>query len=233
MIDLHSHLIPNIDDGSGSLEKSIEMLETEKKAGVSDIVCTPHFRLGCFETPIEEIMKKFNLLKNEAEKLGINLYLGQEIAMKRLSVQKVSEGGFLTLANSKYILLEFDYNNYDDISDICYNFSVLGFVPIVAHVERYSYVSQHDVEDIIEAGGLIQINASSVCEGLFGHYRKKVEAYLKKDLVHFVASDFHSYRKFELQKAYSIVKKKFGEKRAQALFEGNARCVINNEELSK
>ena len=145
----------------------------------------------------------------------------------------VKGGSVFTLNKSRYVLLEFDYNNFVDIGNICFELKVCGYIPIIAHIERYTYVDASDVEEFIDSGALIQINASSVVDGIFAKYRKKVDKYLKLNLVHFVASDIHSGRKYLLDKAYLAIKKKFGKERADKLFIENGKRVINNEIIEK
>ncbi len=233
MVDIHTHIIHKVDDGAKSIENSISMIEMAKRAGTTDIICTPHYRKGYFETAKGEIENCFNELIERAKDLNVNLYLGQEVATNRVVNELIKSGSVFTLANSRYVLLEFDYNNFVDISNVCFELKVCGFVPIIAHVERYTYVDASDVEEFIDSGALIQINASSVVDGIFAKYRKKVDKYLKLNLVHFVASDIHSGRKYLLDKAYLAIKKKFGKERADKLFIENGKKVINNEFIEK
>ncbi len=233
MVDIHTHIIHKVDDGAKSIENSIAMIEMAKSAGTTDIICTPHYRKGYFETKNCEIENCFNELIERTKDLNVNLYLGQEIATNRVVNELVKSGSVFTLANSRYVLLEFDYNNFVDISNVCFELKVCGFVPIIAHVERYTYVDASDVEEFIDSGALIQINASSVVDSIFTKYRKKVDKYLKLNLVHFVASDIHSGRKYLLDKAYLAIKKKFGKERADKLFIENGKKVIKNEFIDK
>ncbi|MGN0819726.1 MAG: tyrosine-protein phosphatase [Christensenellaceae bacterium] len=229
MIDIHSHVVFSVDDGSDSVQTSVELIKKAKKTGVTDLICTPHFRLRQFEAPVSVIEKNFACLKNQAQGLGVNLYLGQEIALKNLALFRQRK--FLTLAGSRYVLLEFDYNNYVDIDSIVYDLKIDGYIPVIAHVERYAYVTSDDVRQFVKDGAKIQINADSVCDGMFSHFKRKVMKYLKLDLVDFVASDMHSHRPYKLAEAYSVIVKKFGQKRADNLFENNPRNVINDAEF--
>lgn len=233
MVDIHTHIIHRVDDGSKNIENSLAMLEMAKSAGTTDIICTPHYRKGYFETEKQEIESCFIELTDRAKDIGVNLYLGQEVATNRVVNEIVKGGSVFTLNKSRYVLLEFDYNNFVDIGNICFELKVCGYVPIIAHIERYTYVDASDVEEFIDSGALIQINASSVVDGIFAKYRKKVDKYLKLNLVHFVASDIHSGRKYLLDKAYLAIKKKFGKERADKLFIENGKKVINNEIIEK
>ena len=223
MIDIHSHVIPRVDDGSKSLEDSLKLLKTAEEDGVTDLICTPHYRRSFFETPKAKIEEKFEELK-AANNTKVNIYLGQEIAYSRDIYGKLERGELLTYNGTKYILLEFNYTNFVDVSGVCFECKIRGFKPIIAHIERYDYLSLKDVIELYDNGFLIQVNASSL---LFGsHYRGKVKKYLKNDLVHFIANDIHVGRDYCMAKAYNIVKSKYGEERAEALFNENAKILI-------
>ena len=235
VIDIHSHIIPNVDDGSPNLETSIFLIKEYIKQGVTDVICTPHFRRGMFETSREDILFNYNLLKKEIEEqnLDINLYLGQEIYLRRYSsLDKIfKENRVFSMNDKKYLLLEFSYTNEIDISEIVFSCKLKGYTPIIAHIERYEYVGLEEANDIVEAGGLIQVNASSVIGKHGGRIKKKVKKLIKNDLVSFIASDIHSNRKNYISKTYNYVSKKFGEKLANELFFTNASRLIgeNNE----
>lgn len=227
MIDIHSHVLPLVDDGSSSIENSIKMVKTAESQGVTDIILTPHYR-NKYQLLKDELQKIFEEFKKEviSHGLKINLYLGQEIFSVRGARGLLEEGKLLTLANSKYLLYELDYNFNGDITEVAYEYSRSGFIPIFAHIERYSSV---DIEDIIlskEMGALIQVNA----DGLIGNngckIKRKIKKLLKLDLVDFVASDCHENREYAMKKAYEKVAKKFGKERADKIFIKNQEKIL-------
>ena len=227
MIDIHSHVLPMVDDGSSCKENSLEMLRECVSQGITDIFLTPHHRKPYLHRT-SNIEKVFNSFKEEVEqeKLPINLYLGQEIRVQDNLKELLSEQKVLTMNNTKYVLLEFDFNVEQEISEVVYELSRNGYKPIVAHVERYSYVDLDTVFEIKNSGGLIQVNAASLF-GLFGLGKAKfVDKLFKNCLVDFVASDIHHRRKAFMEKAYNKVKKKFGEKAAEIVFKLNAQKII-------
>ncbi|MBP5467183.1 MAG: hypothetical protein J6Y43_06460 [Clostridia bacterium] len=131
-----------------------------------------------------------------------------------------------TLNGGKYVLLEFSTKHEKDIVEEVYTFTGKGYIPIIAHIERYYYADIETAKEIKELGGLIQVNAGSVCER-FGPYGKKAAAFIKAGLVDFVASDVHFRRKNRMLKAYNAVAKKFGRETADRLFTENAEAILN------
>ena len=226
MIDIHAHIIPNIDDGSKSMENSVAMLKTSASIGVTDIICTPHYREGYKNTP-SIIESAFNELKEKAKELNIpvNLYLGEEIFVGKDIKKELSEKKVLTLNGSKYILLEFDYNINSEISEIVYELSRIGYSPIVAHVSRYSYLTVEDIIDIKKSHGLLQVNADDIIRSN-GRFGKNLKNLFNKGLVDFVASDIHYDRENKMLEAGQIVRKKFGEDAYQVVFNEMAKQIL-------
>ena len=212
MVDIHTHVIPFVDDGSPSLEESIKMVKHEIDIGVNTIICTPHHINRRYEKTVEEIKEKFLLLKKEVEKqnLPVKLLLGQEICYthREDQIKMLKEGKLLTLDNSKRILLEFSFHREpEDVIDIVYNFSVNGYQVIIAHVERYEWMTFNKVVALKQEGALVQINSNSYL-GLTSWKEKRfTRKLLKNGLVDYVASDTHSFRPSTLDKAYQKIKK--------------------------
>ena len=211
MIDIHTHVIPNVDDGSPDLETSLAMIRHEIDIGVTEIICTPHHIYHRYEKTVEEITKQFNLLKEAVEKenLPIKLYLGQEICYSHREdqIKMLKEGKLLTLNNTNRILLEFSFTREpEDLLDVLYNFSIHGYEVIIAHIERYEWMTYDKVLSIRNEGAKIQINSNSYL-GLTSWKEKRfVKKLLKKDLVDYVASDTHSFRPSTLDKSFKKIK---------------------------
>ena len=211
MIDIHTHVIPNVDDGSPDLETSLAMIRHEIDIGVTEIICTPHHIYHRYEKTVEEITKQFLLLKEAVEKenLPIKLYLGQEICYSHREdqIKMLKEGKLLTLNNTNRILLEFSFTREpEDLLDVLYNFSIHGYEVIIAHIERYEWMTYDKVLSIRNEGAKIQINSNSYL-GLTSWKEKRfVKKLLKKDLVDYVASDTHSFRPSTLDKSLKKIK---------------------------
>ena len=225
MIDIHSHIIPFVDDGSNSLEQSLKLLEISSAAGVTHLICTPHYRKGVFQPTALEIKENFELLKKE-NKTPIKLYLGQEISAFNGMYKMIKNHELYSMNDKPYILLEFPYRECDNVVDMVYDAIFSGFTPIIAHVERYEYIKRSMVEDLKDKGALIQVNADALVSKKSKHYAKRVKQYIKEGLVDFVASDIHSSREHYLAEAYLFVKKNYGEETAKDLFNNNAQKLL-------
>ena len=227
MIDLHAHVLPLVDDGSESLDLSIDMLRESSGQGVTDMVLTPHLNKR-YDLSVDKINCAFESFTEKAKNAGcaVNLYLGQEIYVGRSFEKVFSKGEFLTMNNTPFVLLEFDYNVEFDIAETVYRLKRQGYKPIVAHFERYSYADISDAREIKDIGGYIQVNADSCISGLSFFGDAKIKSLFRENLVDFVSSDVHSFRKSRLKKAKETIEKKYGEQVADAVFNKNALEII-------
>ena len=241
MIDIHSHIIFDVDDGPKTLEDSRRMLEESYRQGVRTIISTSHRRKGMFETPEEKIAANFKQVQDLAKQVADDLTVlyGAEIYYTSDILKKLEEGTFPSLGGTKYVLIEFSMNTpYKDIHSALGNVIRLGMTPVVAHIERYHCLENDEdrVSELINMGCYMQVNSSNVLKPkLFGDrykfMKKRVQFFLERDLVHFVASDMHNLddRPPYMQKAYQIVAKKYGAERAEELFKTNQEILLSNE----
>ena len=233
MIGIHSHILPFVDDGSPSLEESKQMLLSAKNDGITDVVFTPHFR-DVYKSYASDIIPIFNRLKEYAEEIGIKVYLGQEIKYSKEIASLLKEDKLLTLNNTRCVLLEFDYFQEEDVSEAAYSFTAKGYIPIIAHLERYQYCLDFSiVEEIKNCGGLIQINAGAITGKMGGKIKKFVLKLIKFGLVDFIASDVHSFRPNEMKQAYLTVQKKFGTQVCEELFVKHQKIMILSGKYDK
>lgn len=235
-IDIHCHIMPGVDDGAKNLETSLEMLRIASGNNINHIILTPHHKPMHHNVSYDHNLVYTRGLQEAAHKAGIEvkLYPGNEVYYSDETFSDLEEDRVRTLADSDYCLVEFHPTNpYKAIHNAVYQVQAAGFIPIIAHVERYSDVVSHPayVEDLIEMGSCIQINASSVM-GKYGfgirYFTKKL---LKKHLVHFVATDAHDTgsRAPKLLECRNYISGKYGEEYADRLFYHNPMCVIQNE----
>ena len=234
-IDIHSHILPGVDDGSESMEQTVRMLHTAIKEGISTIIATPHYEPGGDNPSVEELNNIMKQVQEEALKIDKNfkLYLGNEVFYSESVVSLLKSGDALTLAGSRYVLIEFPYGaDFKSIYKGINNFIYHGYIPILAHVERYYNIHrrQEMIEELIKMGCYIQMNSSSLIGGFMNtdaSYNRKI---LNKGLVHFVASDCHCdrIRVPIMQTAVNQLLKKCDEEAVKGIFSENPIKILEN-----
>lgn len=236
LTDIHCHVIPGVDDGARDMDKSVAMLRVMYDEGIRRAILTPHYHKGYMEADIDTIRERFDKLRRVAqgdEKAGrIELYLGCEVYYYPSAISWLEDGTVLTMAGSDYVLTEFGFTlDKHSIEDGITNLINAGYLPIIAHIERYeNLVGDIDfVDGLIEKGAYVQINA----EALKGNFRIRrfVKKLLKNQMVHFVATDAHGvgHRAPELAKASKYIAKKYGEDYHDRLFSVNPSRILSNE----
>lgn len=236
MVDIHSHLIPNVDDGSKSVEDTFIMFDEAQKAGFTDIILTSHYIIDYYENKKDELVfwkDKLQEVLNKNNK-SLKLHSGMEVYISEEINKLVEEKRILTLANSRYILIELPMST--DIKYLDYVIFFLesnGFKFILAHPERYKSIQINPklIETYIEKGCLIQCNYGSIL-GQYGREAKSTIKYLlKKDLVHFMGSDCHKKDGIytNIPKAVKKIEKIVGKQKLYEITTSNANKIIKNE----
>ena len=231
-LDIHSHILPCVDDGAKSIEVSIGILEMLKKQGVTDVIATPHFYAynDDFEDFFEHINSSYNELLEAIKDMDLpKVHLGCEL-LYFPQMGKSNGVKHFTLCGSNYMLLELpngklDGNVFDDIYRLINNYDI---IPIFAHLERYS--KAHGFRDILgfieQGNALAQVNTSSVIGGPFKRITHKL---IKKNYVSFLGSDAHSLRARPpmFDEALKVITNKFGEKRAKGFIKNSNKLYEN------
>ena len=240
MIDIHNHILPNIDDGSKSTEMSLNMLKYAYEQGVTDVVSTVHFQHPLFLNidhslgNLQRIAESLQL-KLDEYKIPIKIHLGYEVFYFE-NLLKISNKPLTTLGDGKYMLIEFSPKNIPNSQkQILYDLKISGITPIIAHPERYKLVHENFniVYDWINAGCLIQVDAGSLL-GLMGEKAKNSShLIIKEKCCHILASDAHndSNRNFCIKDAYNLVKNIIGKKNSDLLVYEHPSSIINGEDL--
>ena len=240
MIDIHTHIIYDVDDGSDTLDESIAILKEAFLNGVTDIILTPHY-LDDVSYDKNKILNNYILILKEAKKnnIEIKLHLGNEIAIYGNIVKVLEDKRIETLAGSKYILIEFPMGtDVDYVFDTIYEIKIKGLIPIIAHPERCECFVKHieRINEVIKEGALIQCNTGSLM-GLYGSTAKKiVRMLLKEGKITFFATDTHKEknRRYDnLNKVEAEVEKMVGLYNKNKLFVYNARNILLNQDISK
>lgn len=227
MIDIHCHILPGVDDGSQSIEVSLVMLQKQKNDGVKAVIMTPHVQSRVQTATLEEHQEKFKHLKELAKQRGIDigLFLGAEVFYRS---HLDPDYQTMSINGSKYVLLEFPPAIPTPIEEVVYDLSKRGFIPIVAHVERYEYLSMDDYHGIKQSGGLLQMNASAAMNQDHKIRRGIVQKLLKNELIDFIATDSHNImnRVPNLKQAYEHLKLSLRPEYLEQIFVTNALKLI-------
>jgi protein-tyrosine phosphatase len=237
MVDIHSHILPNIDDGASSLEESIEMLEASVASGVDAIVATPHLYPGTYMAPTTYRDEVLMELRQEVEKRGLQIEIipGRECYFAPELYDYEKDIGNLTInTNGKYLLVESPMQSIPQYVDrMIFDMQVKGVIPIIAHVERYADVINNPnlLHKFIEMGCLTQVNIGS----LFGQYGERIkqtaEILLTHQMVHIVASDMHRPMHRPLGSGFEALCEIVGEEEASNLVEEHPRAVIQKRAM--
>jgi tyrosine-protein phosphatase YwqE len=197
--DMHSHLLPGIDDGSPNLETSIELIRRMMKLGFKKFVTTPHIMWEMYKNTPEIINEKLELLRSALKKEGIDTeikaaaeyFLDEHVEQLLASKQKL-----LTVADNM-VLVEFSLANQPfSTKEILFEMTMQGYQPVIAHPERYIYFEQARdfYDELKDAGCYFQLNINSI-SGYYGKSAEKLAQYLlKKEYYNFVGSDLHHFR---------------------------------------
>lgn len=235
-IDIHSHILYGIDDGSKSLEESKKIIKQHIEMGFKDIVVTPHYiENSDYITNNEEKEKILKTLKKEFN--DINLYLGNEVFINNNIEELLNNNEISTINGSKYLLIELPlHNKIKNATDIIYELRIKGIIPIIAHPERYEFVQKNpdSVDELIEEGAILQSNYGSII-GVYGeHAKKTMKKLLKKNVISVLATDIH----FPNNKIYlnmDTIRKKLtkiiSEEKLKELTILNPKKIINNEDI--
>jgi protein-tyrosine phosphatase len=238
MIDIHSHIIPGIDDGSKSMEMTLEMLKNAERDGTKEIVATPHYLLEYGECTIAEVKVFVEEINSIIKSEGINLkvYSGQEIYYNENIIHYYIEGKIGTINDSRYMLIEFPMHKLNkNIFDVLYELQIRDITPIIAHPERCKAIIEKPsrINRFIDEGYLFQMNAGSL-EGKFGaHVKKTAEIFLANGIYNFIGSDAHNIknRTTGLSNAITLLNKNKKNKYMVKVFEESSKKMINNEQV--
>jgi protein-tyrosine phosphatase len=214
MIDCHHHALFDCDDGAKSIEISKDMIEASFKQGVHTLVLTPHFNSKETKVSREEHQIRFEMLKQALKTIPIQLILGVELYIG----QRLPNVDFdqLTYGPHQTLLVEFSPFMETQIVDLVFNLIKKGYQVVIAHIERYPYLSYEDLIELKQIGAILQVNTSSILKIGHPEYAKRGRDYVRKGLVDIVATDSHNMesRPPNMLKAFEALKDLVGEEKA-------------------
>ncbi len=238
LIDIHSHILPLVDDGAESVEMALLMLKKAAEEEIEKIILTPHQKPDRRCVTPEGILRRMEELRELAgkEKIPVQLYPGNEIFYRHGLAELLDKGKIRTMADSRYVLIEFlPGEDYTYIRDALSRVASFGYRPITAHVERYvNVMSRIDkAEELKEdTGCYFQVNAASMTGENGFSVKNMTRKLLKEGLVDFIATDAHrseGKRSPDMKACAEWVKKKLGEERMEQIFCGNPTALLKDQ----
>jgi protein-tyrosine phosphatase len=199
--DIHSHLIPGIDDGVKNIEESLEMIRGFVSLGYKHLVTTPHIMSDYFKNTPEIILSGLEVVRAavKKEQIPITIDAAAEYYLDEFLINKINMEKLLTIAN-KYLLFEISYINPPEyLQKVIFDIIVAGYTPLLAHPERYNFWAGRidEYKRIKESGVLFQLNVNSLT-GYYGTVSKKTaEQLIDENMIDFIGSDMHGSRHLE------------------------------------
>ena len=235
MIDIHTHILPGLDDGSSSLDESLKMLAQAEEIGIKAIFATPHlYFYSRFEQIYSTAVQKLAELKNAAAEKGLslNLNLGFEVYLQP-ELSSFPDLPKLTLGQKgAFLLVELALGQIPAfVEKACFDLIINGFTPILAHPERNLISSSQlaILERLVLQGVKLQVEAASLTGQNGPELKKASLLLLQKNMVSFVASDAHNLKRgfSSMAEAYHLVRKQAGEQKTRQLFLENQQEILS------
>jgi protein-tyrosine phosphatase len=218
MKDIHSHIIPGIDDGSTDLETSMELIRGLSALGFDHIIGTPHFIPGLYENTPEIISNAYNklLLRMDEEQVKMTTSFATEYFLDEILLARLNNGQELCCLWDQTVLTEFSFGGPpEDIKEFSFALQIAGYQPVLAHPERYSYYKKvQEFEDLKDLGFMFQLNLLSLTTMYSSQVNKMANELLRHGLIDYIGSDIHNItqlnmlrKNFDSSKIRELVKK--------------------------
>ncbi|CDQ18943.1 tyrosine-protein phosphatase [Halobacillus karajensis] len=236
MIDIHSHILPGVDDGAQTIEESIAMAEAAVADGIDTIIATPHHKNGVYDNFKYNIKIQVAELNRTFQERGIELHVlpGQETRIYGEMVEGINQDEILMLnEHTSYMFVEFPSDSVPRYaSQLFFDLQVAGVQPIIVHPERNKQLIEHpdQLYSFVKQGAFCQLTAASIT-GQFGKKIKKFsEQLIEANLAHLIASDAHNItsRGFCMTDAYAEIRKQYGLDMVYLLSENAEDVVAGN-----
>lgn len=239
LIDIHTHILPGIDDGAASFDESILLAQQAVDNGIHTVIATPHHQARGFNSDFNQISELTAQLNDTlaSHNIALTVLVGQEVRVYDQLLEDLERGTLVTLGSNRYMLIEFPSSSVPErVDELFHELRLLHITPIIAHPERNRMLSSniHMLEELIEGGALAQLTSSSIA-GNMGRKLQKISLDMcRKGLIHFIASDAHHAikRPFDLAKGYEIVSKQLGQQFVN-YYQLNAEQLILGESINR
>lgn len=236
MIDIHTHLIPNVDDGSDSFEETLRMAKAAVKEGIRHTILTPHHNRYWVTNEKSKVLKLTKEVEKEIQQAGIPLTVSpsQEIRMNEEFIEELFADNYLSLdSKGNYYLVEFSWQEIPSFAhDYLQRMIDAEIVPVIAHPERQRpFIDNPDyLKEFIEMGCISQVTATSIVGGYTEEIRQTAFEMMNDNLIHTIASDAHNTgdRPFNFNKALNVLADNYGDRYKDYLV-GNAEKIYKGD----
>lgn len=236
-VDIHSHILPYMDDGAQDFDQALQMLDMAWEEGITHMIATPHYKQGRYRADTQAVLQQVEELQGMAQDQGIpvQIYPGTEVFYRGGLEEKLDRGKLWTLNGTEYVLVEFaPLEEYSYIRNAVDEMLGMGYKPVAAHVERYRcFLRDADrVRELKTMGCRIQVNSGSVA-GEFGYLSGRfTRGLIQKELVDYLGTDAHDLNKRRplMKKCAEFLLKKCSQEYAYALLFGNAMTDLLPDE---
>lgn len=234
-IDIHSHILPGIDDGAENMAMTIDMLKIAEEEGITTIIATPHYipGVGYFkkEKQLEAYNKVLEYIREKA--LPIELLIGNEIYLDDMTTEKILIKACNSIAGTQYVMLELPMSDQPkNLSFILSQITKADYYLILAHPERYPWLMEDEemLKELIGQNCIMQINTGSIT-GLYGkQVQKAVKNMFLNNHVHIIGTDAHTNRRRapKMKEAYDMVNQWVGQPQTDNIFIENPKMILMN-----
>ena len=238
MIDFHTHILPNIDNGSRNIEETFNLIKEAQKAGFEGIVLTSHYKEGYYETDTPEREVWVNAISENLKAKGIDIkvYLANEIFITDNMMQLLEEGKASTINNTCYVLIDLPLDEEPmNLYQVIYSLQENKLIPVIAHPEKYEFIQKEPefVYELIEKGCYMQANYGS----MLGQYGRKAQIIARKlfenNSIHFLGSDVHRQNTIypKMSEALEEIASIIGTERLEKLTTTNPKLALANKRI--
>lgn len=238
MIDTHAHILYDIDDGPKALEDALLMLRQAESEGITDITATSHALHPQFHAQKAAVFQRLLKLQQEADRSGIKIKLhqGHEVRITDHIIERFDNGELLTLADSKYLLLELPSSGIPgNTTSVIGELLSRNIVPVIAHPERNRAIldKPQRLAKLVNHGALAQVTAGSLAGKFGSDVRDRALQLIDSNLIHLFGSDAHDLKKrnFYFDKALTFLEKRGHADAVDIFLENNARVVENRDPI--
>lgn len=240
-VDIHCHMVPMVDDGARDMGTALGMARLAYEEGIRTIVATPHYHQRKVLCSEEEIRERFEDFKRQAEQMfpELTILYGREIYMTYDAMEQLEKKELqLSMCGKEYVLTEFDVTtDYAYMQNLLRNVMLMGYLPILAHIERYQCLLEHEerIEELKSMNVVLQINAMSLMGESGRNIQKFLKKLIKKELVDVVATDAHTTqtRAPKIKDAACFIEKKYGTGVMEKLLINNPNKIIQGRYLEE